>query len=333
MVKVSVVVIGRNEGIRLRACLESVFASPFPGDSREVIYVDSDSTDGSVDMARQLGARVISFTTGPFTAARGRNAGWRSARGEFVLFLDGDTVLDRSFIEGEIHRFADPNLAAVFGQRRESNPGASVYNRVLDFDWNPVPGPSLYFGGDTLVRRVCLEAVGGYREDLIAGEEPELCRRIRQRGWQIMHVDRLMTLHDLALRSWRQYWRRAFRTGHAYAQISSLSANTDDPLWVRESHLNAVRGLFWIGLPLFAIALSLYTESLIPLGAALLVTLTLTLRSAAKSSQKIRQLSTLLLYATHSHVQQVPILLGQLSFWTARVMRKQRNLIEYKEPA
>jgi glycosyltransferase involved in cell wall biosynthesis len=333
MVTVSVVVIGRNEGVRLRACLESVFASSFPGDSREVIYVDSNSTDGSVDMARQLGARVISFATGPFTAARGRNAGWRSAKGEFVLFLDGDTVLDTSFVEQEIHRFADPNLAAVFGQRRESNPGASVYNRVLDLDWNPAPGPSLYFGGDTLVRRACLEAVGGYCEDLIAGEEPELCRRIRQRGWHILHLDRLMTLHDLALHSWRQYWRRALRTGHAYAQISSLSANTDDPLWVRESRFNIVRGLFWIGLPSFAIALSVYTNSWIPLGAALLVALTLTLRSAAKSSHKAGERSTLLLYAAHSHVQQIPILLGQLSFWSARVMRRQRNLIEYKGSA
>ena len=333
MVTISVVVIGRNEGARLRACLQSVFASSFPGDSREVIYVDSNSTDGSVELARQLGARVISFNAGPYTAARARNAGWRSAKGDLVLFLDGDTLLESSFTQEELHRFVDPNLAAVFGQRRESNPGLSVYNRVLDLDWNPVPGRSLYFGGDTLVRRACLEAVGGYREDLIAGEEPELCRRMRQRGWYILHVDRLMTLHDLALKSWRQYWRRAFRTGHAYAQISSLSANTDDPLWVRESKFNIVRGLFWMGLPSLAVVLSAFMNPCIPLGAAVLISLTLLLRSASKSSHKTRERSTLLLYAAHSHLQQIPILLGQLSFWSARATRKQRQLIEYKGAA
>src|SRR5689334_4384058 len=69
---IGVVAIGRNEGERLRVCLESALrASP------DVVYVDSGSTDGSVAMAKQLGVHVVELDlTIPFTAARARNAGF-----------------------------------------------------------------------------------------------------------------------------------------------------------------------------------------------------------------------------------------------------------------
>jgi hypothetical protein len=156
---------------------------------------------------------------------------------------------------------------------------------------------------------------------------------MRERDWRILHVAEPMTMHDLALKSWRQYWRRAVRTGHAFAQVSSLFARTSDPLWKRESRLNVVRGLFWTGMPSFSLTLSLWYRSPLPLLFAILLTLFLTLRSAWKSRFKTTDARTLLLYGVHSHLQQIPIFLGQLSFWMGRVSNKQPTLIEYKEMA
>jgi len=134
-VKLSVVIIGRNEGERLVRCLDSVREmTPVEG-GVEVIYVDSASVDGSPARAAARGARVIPLPDGRPTAARGRNAGWRAASGEFVLFLDGDTILDRDFVRRAFAGFSDPNVAVVWGHRREIRPQDSIYNRVLDLDW------------------------------------------------------------------------------------------------------------------------------------------------------------------------------------------------------
>ena len=82
--KLSVVVIGRNEGARLRRCLESVHAMRRDW-NMELIYVDSGSSDGSVALAERLGTKTIVLTPLRPSAALGRNAGWRAATGE-ILF-------------------------------------------------------------------------------------------------------------------------------------------------------------------------------------------------------------------------------------------------------
>jgi glycosyltransferase involved in cell wall biosynthesis len=198
----SVVIIGRNEGARLTRCIESVKAMRAPANGIEILYVDSDSTDGSPDRARALGAQVIVVHPERPSAALGRNAGWRAARAPRILFLDGDTILHPEFVHEASQAFADPQVAVVWGHRRELHPENSIYNRVLDLDWVYPPGPSEFCGGDALMRRDVLEEVNGYDETLIAGEEPEMCRRIRSRGYVIQHLDLAMTRHDLAITRW-----------------------------------------------------------------------------------------------------------------------------------
>ena len=74
---VGVVIIGRNEGERLRRCLTSVV-----GRGLTVVYVDSNSTDGSAGLARAMGADVVELDMSrPFTMGRGRNVGWTTAQG------------------------------------------------------------------------------------------------------------------------------------------------------------------------------------------------------------------------------------------------------------
>jgi cellulose synthase/poly-beta-1,6-N-acetylglucosamine synthase-like glycosyltransferase len=318
--QVSIVIIGRNEGVRLERCLASVVAmTPVEGD-HETIYVDSASTDQSVAIAAAFEARVIGLAADRPTAAKARNAGWRAARGSWVLFLDGDTTLDPNFVRVALAAVT-PEVAVVWGHRREMFPEANVFHRVLDLDWVYAPGLTEFCGGDALIRREALEAVGGFDATLIAGEEPEMCARLRERGYVIRHVDAAMTRHDLAITRLSQYWKRASRAGYAYAQMSWRTRHRSVRLWAREARGNAVRSM-----ALLALLSSAVVSPLLALGLLAL----LMLRSAYRSRWKSSNWLSLLCYGVHSHLQQLPIFAGQLAFWCDVAQGRRRGLMEYK---
>jgi glycosyltransferase involved in cell wall biosynthesis len=327
----SVVVIGRNEGERLRRCLASVRAARGLAAPVEIVYVDSASVDGSPETARESGARVIVLDASRSTAARGRNAGWRATDSDLVLFLDGDTILDPDFPERAVAALSsDPTIAAVWGHRRELYPERSVYNRVLDLDWVVRPGFTDHCGGDVLLRRQALVDAGGYDESLIAGEEPDLCRRFRMNGCRILHIDVPMTGHDLAMTRFSQYWRRAVRAGHAYAEVSRRHREGEEPIWRTERRRNFIRCSVWLSSLAVALSTAAYRRSLVPVAIWLSLFLTLSARSAWKARWKSSNWLTLSLYGISSHLQQLPICLGQLRFLWGNWKSGERKLIEYK---
>lgn len=243
-VTVGAVVIGRNEGARLIACLSSLKAV-LP----RLVYVDSGSSDGSVEAARALGADVVVLDlTSPFTAARARNAGWKRLLAQhpetrFVQFVDGDCTVVQGWVE-VASDFLDshPEYAIVCGRRRERNPGESVYNHLCDLEWNTPIGDALACGGDAMVRADALAVSAGYRDDLIAGEEPEWCVRLRDAGWKIRRIDHEMTLHDAAMHRFSQWWQRSKRAGFAFAEGAHLHGAPPYFHWVKETRRAALWG-------------------------------------------------------------------------------------------
>lgn len=231
--RVAVVAIGRNEGERLVACLTSALQ-----DVAHVVYVDSGSTDGSVARARELGAEVVELDLStPFTAARARNAGLKALGAdapEFVQFVDGDCILDPNWIASALAFLIEtPKAAVVCGRLRERFPEASVYNRLCDMEWDTPIGEAKACGGIAMMRVGALREVQGFNPHLIAGEEPELCARLRKQGWQIWRIDAEMALHDAAITRFGQFWKRMRRSGFAYAQGAAMHGNTPDRLGVR----------------------------------------------------------------------------------------------------
>ena len=217
---IAFVVIGRNEGERLRLCLRSVLAL-----SKAVVYADSSSSDGSVALARSCGVQVVEITSPPFNAARGRREGLAAAQfafpsADFVQFLDGDCVLDPDWPSAAAAFLrANPRVAAVCGRRREVDPDNSFYNRLADCEWNTPVGQAAACGGDSMMRIAALDQAGGFDVSLMASEEPELCSRLSRSGWAIWRLDREMTEHDAAIFTFGQWWRRTVRSGYGYAQV------------------------------------------------------------------------------------------------------------------
>jgi acetyltransferase-like isoleucine patch superfamily enzyme/GT2 family glycosyltransferase len=331
-VGVSVVVIGRNEGERLTRCLASVQAACWDGVPHELIYVDSRSSDDSAARATGMGAQVRVLDDPSPCAAKARNVGWQLARGEFILFLDGDTELDAGFVQRALATLADARLCAAWGHRRESRPEQSLYTRVLDLDWVYPPGRTLYFGGDVLVRRAALAAVGGFDPTLKAGEEPELCARLRAEGWEIEHVDAPMTRHDLALTTFRGWWRRAYRSGIAYAEVADRMRRRGDVLWQHEAVRDFRHGLLFVVAPFVLLAALAWS----PVVAAALVGLALAVvvRTAARCAWKAPGRTRLhWQYAVFAHAQKIPALFGQLAWRRARRRKAEIGLVEYKGAA
>lgn len=234
--KLGFVVIGRNEGARLEACLRSVLPLGQP-----VIYADSASDDGSPELAERLGVVAVRLAQdGKLNAARGRNAGLDALmKGcpdrEFVMFLDGDCILQPGFVERALSFFDEhPRAAVVCGLRFEAHPKASIYNGVCNREWNTPVGRADACGGDALMRVEALEEVGGYDGSLLAGEEPEMTARMREQGWEIWRIGAAMTEHDARMTSFRQWWRRTQRGGFGYAQVWSVTRTLSQRLYGRQ---------------------------------------------------------------------------------------------------
>jgi GT2 family glycosyltransferase len=215
---IGIVAIGRNEGQRLVACLASL------PDGIPAVYVDSGSSDDSCARARERGLAVLDLDMSiPFTAARARNAGYQRLITDhpdiaFVQFIDGDCILDPDWLATAAEAIeTQQDLAIVFGRCRERFPDASLYNAQCDHEWDVPLGDVAACGGNAFVRRTAFDEVGGFRDDIVAGEEPDMCVRLRGRGWRIRRIAGEMVLHDAALFRFSQWWKRSRRSGLAYA--------------------------------------------------------------------------------------------------------------------
>lgn len=325
-----IVAIGRNEGERLRTCLESAVPR-----ARHVVYVDSGSTDGSLELARALGAEVVELDTSiPFTAARARNAGFERLEAlgaglRYVQFVDGDCELESGWL-GRARQVLEssPNVVVVCGRRRERHPEATVYNLLCDMEWDTPIGETAECGGDALIRVDAFRAVGGYRSDLIAGEEPELCGRLIAAGGRVLRIDEPMTLHDARMDTFGQWWTRNVRSGHANAEGGSRQVERASARAGRETRSTWLWGL---GFPVAAIAAGLAAAPW--LAAAILSLYPLQIVRIARRRPKPNfDTRAQYLYAASCVVGKLPNVQGQLRYALGRLTGRRSALIEYKGP-
>ena len=323
--RVGFVVIGRNEGERLGQSLTTLRAV-----SEQVVYVDSGSTDGSVKLARDLGAVAVELDdSAPHTAARGRNAGFQEIRErfaacEFVQFIDGDCILEPGWLESAT-RFLDanPKAAVACGRRIEAHPDESLYNRLIDEEWNTPVGRADYSGGDALVRASAFEQIGGFRPELKAGEEPEMTTRLRAEGWEIWRIDAPMTIHDARIHRFGQWWTRSVRGGYGYAEVWSTTGQL--PRRVFDAQLR--RAFFWaLGVPLIVVAAAIALREPLLLLALPAIYALQVLRIAARRGLSLRSLQS----AGMIVLAKLPESIGAMNYFLGQ---KSNRLADYKSAA
>ncbi|MCE9529774.1 MAG: glycosyltransferase [Planctomycetes bacterium] len=325
MARIGVVVIGRNEGERLIRCLRTLNPAALP-----IVYVDSGSTDGSPVAARALGVEVVSLDLSiVFTAARARNSGTErllqlAPEIEYVQFVDGDCEVASDWLE-KAAKFLDehPKAAVACGRRRERHPERSVYNRLCDIEWETPIGEAAACGGDALMRVTAFQQVAGFNSTLIAGEEPELCVRLRRAGWTINRLDAEMTLHDAAMTRFGQWWKRAVRCGFAYSLGAHLHGAPPERHYIRERRRFMIWG-FLVPVLILATAWpsdgwSLFGFAIYPL-------------QVARIARKIRGRSTgdSIAFGISCMASKVPEFIGWCRFQVSCLRRGPARIIEYK---
>ena len=345
------VVIGRNEGERLRHCIESIReqslalervaeADKFSSNNREknktfypIVYVDSGSSDGSVAFAKSSGCYTVQLdsTTMPFTAARARNAGLEHLLENFpaiqwVQFVDGDCSLQPGWLPKAItYLSVNPRVAIVCGRRREVYPQKTIYNALCDMEWDTPVGEAQSCGGDFLARRVALESVKAFNPEMIAGEEPEMCFRLRKEKWRIWRLGEEMTSHDAAMTRFHQFWLRNKRAGYAYAERCFMHATKKRPYCVREVISICLWALFIPGLiimfvpvlPAISILLFLSYPSMI----VRVFIRRLKLRNTIRRS---------VVYSVLTMVGKFPQFIGVAKFAVGKIAKSGSTIIEYK---
>jgi len=320
--KIGVVIIGRNEGSRLIDCLSSVNPN-----NNVVVYVDSNSTDNSVENAKEAGAQVIDLDMSiPFSAARARNAGWKylieqNPDIEYIQFVDGDCELQSQWlIQAESFLRKNTQYAIVSGRLRERFPDASLYNKFCDDEWNTPAGEATACGGNAFIRVECLIQVDGYKNYFIAGEEPEMCYRLREKGYKIFHLSDEMALHDANMTNFQQWWKRAMRYGFASALTASEHGLGKERLGLRE----IIRSLFWTGLLALTILISLFNPFF------LLFILIIPLQILRMYTKKKDKSLYSLISCTFLMIAKVPESIGILKFVFNRIRKQPLTIIEHK---
>ena len=321
--ELGIVVIGRNEGDRLKRCILSL-----PSDT-PVVYVDSGSTDGTPQWVRAQRITVVDLDMRfGFTAARARNLGLGrllviAPNIKYVQFLDGDCELVGSWPRAAITLLeSDAKLGAVFGRRRERFPHRSIYNWLCDLEWNTPVGESKAFGGDVLLRLSAFQAVGGYHEDLVAGEDPELALRLRAAHWKLFRMDAEMTLHDAALTRFGQWWWRNVRSGYAFALGAKLHGAPPERHWVWESRRAWIWGLI---IPFVCAAAGILFG---PVGLLCwLIYPFQVFRQALRTPGSIRDR---LVIAFFQMLSRFPESWGQIKYLFDRTLNRPARIIEYK---
>jgi GT2 family glycosyltransferase len=320
---IAVVVIGRNEGARLKACLDSI-------DDRSgfIVYVDSASSDGSVEVARNLGIDTVELDSSqPYTAARARNAGFDRANElmidlGFVQFVDGDCLVDGHWLEvANAFLASRKDVAAVCGRLRERFPEKTVYNLLCDIEWDQPEGETSACGGNVFMRADAFKQTGGFREDLIAGEEPELCMRLQHEGWKIWRLPNEMVLHDADMTRFTQWWTRSARAGYTYAEGAHRLG--------RDCARQRTRPLVWGGVIPATLILGLVLIG----PTALIVGAIYPMQMVRLALRETRGFRSSLIFAWFQVLGRFPEMCGVIKYYFNLATGRTTDLIEYKKPS
>ena len=324
--KIGVIVIGRNEGKRLERCLQSL-----SDQVKYIVYVDSGSTDASVAFAKSRGVDIVQLDMRiPFSAGRARNEGFqlltrKYSNLKYFQFIDGDCEMSEGWLSFAVdHLIKNKDWAIVAGRRKEKFPEATIYTLLCDIEWNTPIGEAKACGGDFMIRKEAFLQMKGFNPEVIAGEEPDLCYRLRKHGWLIHRLNHPMTLHDANITRFSQWWKRAIRSGHAYAQGYNLHSGDGLGYCYNESIK------IWLWGFIFPTVVLILAMSVNPVFFYLYLTYFVQFVKIAHYKYKQPTIfKQSVIYSFFTVIGRWPQLIGQVIFLKRKMLKSKFSIIEY----
>jgi len=181
--RISVVVTCFNKARTLGPCVSSIYDQALDG--LEVVVVDDGSTDNSLETISKFSGlenfRLLKLPHNGISVAK--NEGIKISRGEIVLFLDGDCVLEEGSLEGVLEAFGagGEGLGCVGGEVRALN-GSKAVARTIELLQNEFTR-KWPFGANVAFRRRVLDELGGFDPSMEYGEDADLFLRMKEAGY------------------------------------------------------------------------------------------------------------------------------------------------------
>jgi len=220
---VSIIIIGKNEESNLGNCFRSVLEMDYPADRFEVIYVDTGSTDRSLEIARKSNVRAVEEHAQFPSPGLARNRGIQEAQYDIIHFIDGDMTIDSGYLRKAVSFLDTDRIACVIGNVSERRSDRSFLARVLNYPWSirrsgfvEAPG-----AGGTFLKGV-LQMINGYNPLILKGQETELGYRIRQKGYRIYKIEHTMGVHHYGINNLCDLAKRSYLMGISYGMILTM---------------------------------------------------------------------------------------------------------------
>ena len=277
---VAIVIPARNEADYVSRCLEALARQDYPADHMQIILSDNGSTDSTAEIARAHGINVLLHPQGRVGAVR--NSGARATNSQILAFVDADCVTRTDWLSAAVTALANPGVGATGGGYLADLRGTWVQRA-----WAPtVPGPTIEVaalpGGSIVVRRELFSALGGFNEQLSAGEDDDFCRRVRDRGLKVVAIEASCVIHLGYPRTLRAVARR--QVWHGSYQLDVAETWHEPQLLMTHAcalGLLTIPGIPWLGAAGWT-------------AAGLLLAPPILLMSVAKAARRNDKLATLL---------------------------------------
>ena len=218
--RISFVVPVRNDAARLETCLRSIQAARGRSGEIELVVVDNGSTDGSPDVARRLGARVVVIEK--VRVSELRNRGVRLATADVIAFVDADNEIVAGWIDAALENLGTQGVGATGALYEHPRPGTWVQRGygLLRGLTRERAATNWLGSGNLAVSRRAFDAIDGFDTSLEACEDVDFCQRLRAAGFTLLGDPRLGSVHHGDQKTLRALFRSELWRGRDNLRVS-----------------------------------------------------------------------------------------------------------------
>jgi len=226
--KVTIGVCVRNGAATLREAIESIICQDYPHGFMEVIFVDDGSEDETLSIVKsyvpKMDMEVKVFHHEWKGLGYSRNVVVAEARGDFIVWVDGDMVLSRDFVSKLVEFMEQHPKAGIVKGKQSLQPGGNMLatleaysravGRMVDYQSEKARSKSLGTGG-AIYRLEAIKQIGGFDENLRGyGEDSDVEVRLRMNGWSLATTDAFFLDYERLKLTWKTLWSRYWLRGY-----------------------------------------------------------------------------------------------------------------------